>query len=182
LNDVIFSIDPGSIRSGWCVMKPPEELVRFGLLLPERQKSSSEVRINDICLGLWPLLDFWRPGVVLVEWTSGRLNRKRHSGSGQGLGVHGAATGALYREAVAWLRWQPAKNQLETKVVLIKENDWSRGIPKRNRAIAVAAMFTQYKIEDDQGGDIADAVGLAIFYLRENLLRAAELVGAQDKK
>lgn len=173
-DELMFSLDPSSTRTGWALMRPPEQLVRAGLLLPEKQKSSSEVRIGDMCRGLWQLLNFWRPQTILLEWSSGKVGRKCHHGGGAGLAIHGVAVGALWREVIAWIRYQPPENQINTEVILVKENDWTRGVPKRDRAIAIAAMFPQYKIEDDLGLDIADSIGMSIWYQREQADRLPE--------
>ena len=166
MEDLILSIDPSSTRTGWALMRQPEQLVRAGLLLPVRQTDPSEDRIAEMCKSLWQILNLWQVKTILIEWTSGKT-QKRHKGSGSGLAVHGAATGALWREVLAWLRWQPPENQLKTKVILIRENEWTRGETKKNRAIAIAAMFQEYKIENDPGLDLADAAGLNVFYQRE---------------
>jgi len=173
MSDIILSLDPSSTRSGWALMKPPEQLVRAGLLLPARQTDPSEDRIAEMCKSLWQILNLWQVKTILIEWTSGKT-QKRHKGSGAGLAVHGAATGALWREVLAWLRWQPGENQLKTKVILTRENEWTRGVSKRDRAVAIAAMFPEYKIDNDPGLDIADSIGLAVWYLREQSLKLAE--------
>jgi len=134
----------------------------------------SEFRINTMCSDLWQLLKKHQPTTVLVEWTSGRLNCRRHRGEGQGLAVHGAATGALWREALAWRRSLPAEQRIGVKVIVVRENDWTNGVPKSDRSTAIASMFPEYKIEQDAGGDIADAIGLACWYLKEQLVRLAE--------
>ncbi|MBA7621573.1 hypothetical protein ES703_28937 [subsurface metagenome] len=182
MSDLIFSIDPGSIRTGWALMKAPEELIRAGLLLPDRKTDPSESRIGQMCEGLWTLLNFWLPRTILVEWTSGKVGRRHGSGGGAGLAVLGAATGSIWRECVAWVRYQPPQNQLVTNVHLIRENIWTRGVPKADRIDAVVSAYPEYKAADDKGGDIADAISLNIWYQREQLLRAAELVGTRGMK
>jgi len=174
MNDLIFSLDPGSLKSGWALMRKPEQLVKAGLLLPDKQTAPSALRINTMCCSLWTLLNYYQPKTILIEWTSGKVGRKRHGGGGAGLAIHGAATGALWREVLAWLRWQPPQNQLETKVQSVRENDWTRQVPKADRQAAIAQMFPAYNIKEDPGGDIADAIGLAVWYMRENKLRAVE--------
>lgn len=176
MNDVVFAIDPGSLRTGWAVLQAPERLVEAGLLLPDKTTAPSEFRINSMCRDLWLLLNEHRPKVILVEWTSGKLNARRHQGSGQGLAVHGAATGALWRECLAWRRSPRAKQQLEVKVILVRENDWTRGVPKQDRIRAVANMFPIYKPTNDGGGDIADAIALSVWYLHERIVRLAECI------
>lgn len=173
-NDLIFSLDPGSIRTGWALMRPPERLIRAGLLLPDKQKASSDLRIDAMCRSLWTVLNYWRPETILIEFTSGKVSRRHGRGGGAGLAIHGAATGALWRECVAWLRYQPPQNQIETKVVLVKENDWTRQVPKADRIDAIASAYQEYRAADDTGGDIADAIGLNIFYQRERAVRLAE--------
>jgi len=175
MNDLILSIDPGSLRTGWALMKPPEHLVKAGLLLPNKQTAPSEFRIDAMCRSLWTILNYYQSKIILVEWTSGKVGKRHGSGGGAGLAVHGAATGALWREVVAWIRYRPPQIQLETDIVLIRENEWTRGVPKQDRAFSIAAMFPEYKIEDDPGCDIADAIGLAVWYMREQAVR---LVGS----
>lgn len=171
---LIFSLDPGSIRTGWALMKPPEQLVRAGLLLPDKQTAPSEFRIAAMCRSLWTLLNYWQPKTILIEWTSGKVGKRHGSGGGAGLAVHGAATGAIWREVVAWLRRQPPENQINTEVLLIKENIWTRGVSKKERTAAVAAMFPEYNPADDPGLDIADAIGINIFFQRERAVRLVE--------
>lgn len=174
MDNLIFSLDPGSIRTGWALMRLPERLVRAGLLLPDKQKSPSEFRIAAMCGGLWQLLDYWQPGVIVVEWTSGKVGRRHGSGGGAGLAIHGAATGALWREIIAWIRNQPLEKQIGTNVILVEENNWTRQVPKVDRIAAIAAKYPVYKQAEDSGGDIADAIGLALWWLREYRLRLAE--------
>lgn len=182
MEDIIFSLDPGSKKTGWCVMGAREQLIQAGLLLPDKQSTAPEFRIHRMCEDLRNLLDELQPAVIVIEWTSGKVGRKRHGGQGAGLAIYGISVGSLWREVLAWRRALPAEQQLEVKVELVLENVWTRGIPKRKRIEAVSAAFPQYNPEQDRGGDVADAIGLACFYLRERLLRAADLVKAQDEK
>jgi len=174
MNDIVFAIDPGSIRSGWCVMKPPEQLVEAGLLLPNKLRALPEFRINDQCESLRELLNKWQPKTILLEWTSGKVGRKRHRGQGAGLAIYGISVGSLWQVVLAWRRALPAKQQLEVKVELILENLWCRQIPKSERIATVAATFPEYNASQDPGGDIADALGLAVWYLRERVVKLVE--------
>jgi len=172
MNDkLIFSIDPGSKKTGWAVMAAREQLIQAGLLLPDKQSTAPEFRIHRMCEDLRNLLDEIQPAVILIEWTSGKVGKKRHGGGGAGLAIHGAATGALWREVLAWRRALPAEQQLAVKVELTLENVWTRGVPKKKRIDAVNVAFPQYDPEKDRGGDIGDAIGLAIWYQREQTVR-----------
>lgn len=174
MSDIFFSLDPGSIRTGWALMRPGEKLIRAGLLLPDKKTAPSEFRIAAMCSSLWQLLNLWLPETILLEWTSGKISRRHGAGGGAGMAVLGAATGAIWRECVAWHRWQPIKNQLEIEIILIRENTWTRQVPKADRIDAVASAYPEYKAVDDPGGDIADAIGINVFYQRERAVRLAE--------
>lgn len=167
MNDLIFSLDPGSIKTGWAVMKAPEQLLQAGVLLPDKQAAGSDFRIHRICEDLRLLLAEWQPAVILIEWISGKVNPRRHHGKGAGLAVHGAATAAIWREALAWRRSFPAEEQIGVKVVLIPENTWTRGVNKKDRQIAIADMFPEYQIDQDRSGDISDSIGLSLWYQQE---------------
>ena len=173
MNKIVFAIDPGSKKTGWAVLGAREKLIQAGLLLPDKQSAAPEFRIHRMCEDLRNLLDELQPAVILIEWTSGKVGRKRHSGGGAGLAIHGAATGALWREVLAWRRVLPAEQQLEVKVELILENTWTRQVPKADRIEAISVMFPQYLPEQDSGGDIADAIGLNVWYQREQAVRLA---------
>jgi hypothetical protein len=120
------------------------------------------------------LLNEFEPGTVLIEITSGKVGHNRHKGSGAGLAVYGMAVGYLWAVIDCWLRRLPAEQQKNTEIVLVKENDWTRGVPKADRIAAVAAEFPAYDTAQDPGGDLADAIALGQWYLREY---RARLVG-----
>jgi hypothetical protein len=40
-------------------------------------------------------------------------------------------------------------------------------VPKEDRIAAVAQWFRAYHIKDDPGGDVADAIGLSLWWIRE---------------
>jgi len=174
MNNFIFSLDPGSIRTGFAVLTGGQQLIEAGLIMPDKRTAAPEFRIHSMCRDLWQLLDKHQPRLILLEWCSGKVNKRRHKGSGQGLQVHGAATGSLWRECLAWKRTLPMEEQIQTKVILVLENDWTRGLPKQERAAAVAAIFREYMPEGDKGMDISDALGLAIWWLRRQNLKLEE--------
>ncbi len=176
MNDVLFSIDPGSVRTGWAVIKDPERLIEAGLLLPDKRAAAAELRINSMCQDLWLLLDKHQPKSILIEWTSGHVGRKRHHGGGAGLAVYGVSIGALWREAVAWRRSLPTNDGIEVEIILMSENEWTRGVPKVDRQAAIADIFPEYQIKQDPGGDIADAPGLAVWYLRRKIINLVEAI------
>lgn len=171
---LIFAIDPGSVRAGWCVVKPQGELVEGGVILPENFKASNDIRIADMCEDLRELLLEWEPRVILLEWVSGHVGRRRHKGSGAGLTVYGVSVGALWWVILTWKKSLPAKRQLEIEVVLIDETIWTGQVHKLDRALAIGEMFPRYNIKKDPGQDLADAIGLCVWYIRDCKIRSGK--------
>jgi len=135
------------------------------VLTGDKTTDPAELRVAAMCRGLRELLDEWQPGTVLIEWSSGHVGRRRHKGAGAGLAVYGIAIGALWQVAMAWsTSGEPRERQAQ--VCCLKENLWTNGVPKEDRIAAVAQRFREYRIEDDPGGDIADAIGLGLWWIR----------------
>jgi len=177
MDGTILSVDPSSTRTGWALLSQGERLLQGGILTPDKVRSDPQFRIAAMCRDLRQLLDEIEPETILIEITSGKVaGHKRNAMKGAGLGVYGMAVGAIWQAAEAWLRSRPPEQKNETEIVLIKENDWTRGIPKSDRIAGVASRFPEYSSEQDPGGDLADAIGLAIWYLTEHRARLVRQV------
>lgn len=105
----------------------------------------------------------------LIEWTKGKVG-KRHHGSGAGLAVYGCGVGAIATECEHWCRLRRPRGNPDYVVIPVLENDWTRGVNKEVRQIAIAAEYPDYHISDDPGGDAADAIGLARWWMKEKRL------------
>lgn len=167
MNDLIFSLDPSSTRTGWALLGRAGQLLQAGLLLPDKVRSEPQFRILRMADDLRQLLNELAPGTVVIEITSGKVGTNRHKGSGAGLGVYGMAVGFLWAVAECWLRQLPAEQRGKTEIVLVKENDWTNRIPKTDRIAAVAAEFSEYESAKDPNGDVADAIALGLWWLKE---------------
>lgn len=163
---MILSLDPGIRETGWAVLDGTE-LVAFGILRPEDFEAGVPARIDSLCVGLEALLAEYRPEVILLEWNSGKVNQRRHKGGGAGLATHGAVCAALWRDARHW-----ARRRGDVRVVPVTESQWTRGIPKETRALAVANEFPDYRPCSDPGLNIADSIGLALYWIREDRVRS----------
>lgn len=168
---LVVGLDPSSTVVGYGVLTPSAGFVEAGLLLPDNAKDASWVRVMELCDEVETLLERVQPTVVLIEWTRGKVNRHRHHGAGAGLAVYGTGVGAVGRQC--WL-WARGKRDVTIEAVL--ENDWTRGVPKGQRQIAMAATYPQYAphLGEDGGGDMADAIGLAAWWLRRGLFRGLD--------
>jgi len=169
VNRPILSIDPGSRRSGWAVLTLREQLLQAGVLTGDKTADPAEFRIAAQCHDLRRLLDEWQPGMVLIEWSSGHAGRRRHKGGGAGLAVYDIAIGALWQVAVAWST-SGGPHERQTRVRCIEENVWACRTPKEDRIAAIAQRLRAYRPEDDPGGDIADAIGLGLWWTKQQSL------------
>ena len=176
MNGTILSLDPSSTRTGWALLSQGEQLLQGGIIKPHKQKCEAQYRIAQMCKDLEQLLAEIEPETILLEWPSGHVGRKRHQGGGAGLSIYGAACGSLWRTCEHWIRSLPPEQQSQTEVELVLESDWTRGIPKSDRIAGVASRFKEYDPAADPGGDLADAIGLGCWYLKEYRMRLAEQV------
>jgi hypothetical protein len=181
MSQKFFSLDPGSKQTGWAVLDGQEKLLDAGLLLPSRSRDDAAARLAAMKQDLWNLLDKHLPGAVVIEWTSGKVNRGRHGGAGAGLAIYGVAVGALWQVCEFWVQARLAFHA--ARVVLVPENTWTMGRPKQrqsqrhtlSRVDLIERRFPNYVPEKDPGGDVADAIGLNLWYQRQQrMLRAAQ--------
>jgi len=183
----IFSLDPGSKQSGWAVLAyPGEALLDAGLLLPARTRDNPAARLTAMKQDLVPLLNQHVPSVIVIEWTSGKVVQSRHGGGGAGLPIYGVAVGALWQVCEYWAATR-AEFGAKCEIVLIPENEWTQGRPKIRRQIGGKAalsrvdiiqhLYREYEPEKDPGGDVADAIGVNLWYQRKYRMLGAVAPG-----
>ncbi len=166
---VVLALDPSSTVVGYGVLTMSRDLVEAGLCTPMDRHSCSAARVMELCDDVEALLSRIEPSVVLVEWTRGKVGR-RHQGRGAGLAVYGAGVGAVLRQVWLWARDEQAYGRPVT-VEAVAENDWTRGVPKATRALAIRQLYPALAAQQDPGYDMHDAVGLADWWLRNRLVR-----------
>jgi hypothetical protein len=160
---IILGLDPSSTCIGYGALSGSGSLIEAGVIRPPSISAPSFERILAMHDDLVTLLDHLRPGIVLVEWTKGKVG-KRHGGLGAGLAVYGCGVGAVGITARQW-----ASGHSGVQVHAVLENTWTRGVPKRERQLAIATEYPSYAefLHEDIGGDIADGIGLAAWWLAE---------------
>jgi hypothetical protein len=144
----ILSLDPSSTACGWAVLDDGRTIVDLGVIKPGGHRP------------LWSR----EPDEVLVEVTSGMTYKARRASS---LATLGMAQGAVWCAVKAGGR--------EPHVVL--ETEWTARKRKEDRARELGIWCDAYRAvqKRDKGGDIADAVGLGLWWLGQQ--RAAEVMG-----
>lgn len=168
--ELVLGLDPSSTVVGYGVLTMSRQFVEAGLCTPSDRNARSSDRVMELCDDVEALLTRLEPAVVLVEWTRGKVNDRRHRGRGAGLAVYGSGVGATLRQVWLWARDTQAYGRGVT-VEAICENDWTRGVPKAARAIAIGQLYPELAAQPDPGLDMHDAVGLAEWWLRNRLVR-----------
>jgi len=165
-NRPVLGLDPSSTVIGYGILSWDLRLIDAGTITPERRTDSSWARITSMHADLWLLFESLLPGAIVVEWTKGKVNVGRHHGLGAGLAVYGCGVGAVGVAAHLW-----GAGHLECTVAAVYENDWTGGVPKDKRQLAIASAYPQYAehMADDAGGDIADGIGIAEWWIKEQI-------------
>jgi Holliday junction resolvasome RuvABC endonuclease subunit len=160
----ILSLDPSSTACGWAVLDDDRTIVDLGVIKPGGHRPLWS-RVGRMCDAVGELMARIEPDEVLVEVTSGMTYKARRASS---LATLGMAQGAVWCAVKAGGR--------EPHVVL--ETEWTRRLPKANRQRELAIWCDAYRdiAKKDKGGDIADAIGVALFWIEQQ--RAARLMGA----
>ena len=105
-----------------------------------------------------------KPEMLLIEISTGKVNRKRHKGGGAGLSTYGVAAGAM---------WRTARDIVGTERVITVDESWTLGVPKKIRAGRIAMGYPKYKaaMELDGGGDVADAIGIGLWWINQQQVK-----------
>lgn len=166
----ILAIDPSSTKTGFALFDEDENLIDAGILKPNKTTDCAAYRIEAMCKDFRALLDQYEPAFIVIEWTSGKVGRKRHKGGGAGLAIYGIAIGALWRVAEQWC------SDNIGDVVRILENEWTAGKSKKERFEIISTLYPKIDLSKDTGGDIADAIGLGMWFIhrrRQNIAAKA---------
>lgn len=164
-----LGIDPSLTCTGWAVMGSEDGIDQAGLLKPPAKLSALE-RSCWLADELFSLLRELDPHGAVIEMP-GRSVGARHRGGGSGLTSYGVAAGMIYQTLRSLF--------IAGRVIAVEPNTWTGGVPKRARQQRLAMVYPEYarQINKDKGGDIADAVGVLLWYFRWQ--RMAELVAKE---
>lgn len=152
----ILALDPSSTRTGYAVMKSPTEIVEAGYLRPLRSKDAALTRILTIRSSLVELLHEHLPNKICIEIPSGKVGGgQRRGASASAMAIYGMAVGMVFATCLG----------LRLRVKAVNEREWTRRMPKVRRNQLIAAQFPAYReqLNKDSGGDVGDAIGLALW-------------------
>ncbi len=155
----VLGIDAASVRTGYAMYAGPREQADIwdaGYISAGRSDVAPLVRIWGMCLEFEKLVAEFRPAIVCIEVTSGKVGSNRHKGGGAGLGTYGMGVGAM------WHCMQICADEYEYRPWHVTENDWTGGRTKDARRQEVKTLLPRYadKLARDPGGDVCDAIGI----------------------
>lgn len=129
-----------------------------GYLRPKRRDDSPLERIRTMMAEVASLVAEHKPDVAVIEITSGQAGRGSRAGAGPHLAVYGMAVGAIWAELV--------HRMPEDCVCTTTEREWTRGVTKAKRRRQIGYAFPAYRdaAAADSGGDVADAIGLGVWW------------------
>ncbi len=154
----ILAIDPGSKRTGWALMRTGA--IHYAGYLESKVKTPidrvrwmiRDLRVQLMIRGLCSELDL----TIVIEITSGKVNRNRHGGGGAGLAVYGMAVGMIVQ---ACSKWVPL-DRLHTPT----ENEWTGSTSKAKRIRIAQAEYPDNDAKADPGADMADAIAMCAWW------------------
>ena len=166
MHKTIISFDPSSTAIGWAVFFD-EKLKGYGVCRPTNKQAHYISRVKDMLYQIDYLvssvLGIGQPATLLVETPSGHVHAKKKSSGGHGQSIYGFAVGAVYMDFCNYEDHFVAEP--------VDANDWTRGIPKQTRTRKIGLLYPEYNPKEDKGGDAADAIGMALWWMQEEKVR-----------
>lgn len=154
---ILLSIDPSSTRTGYAVMADKMTLIEHGILTPAKTRHPPVLRVNAMIEELGDILKEYKPDKIIVESPSIAHGGIQARSGGAGAAIYGFAAGAIYQKCYEWSK--------ETEAIEVQK--WTQRVPKLKRQQLICMAFTKYDPEKDRGGDIADAIGLGLWWFSQ---------------
>lgn len=157
---MILALDPSTTRTGYAIMYRSTALVEGGLFTPERTKDPAIERANAMCDDLVELLNETEFEAIVVEVPTAEAHHKKDR-RGNGLTTYGIGVGMIVRTILA-------SGQAD-KLVAVDPATWTGRDAKSERAEFVALAYANYREakHQDTGLDLADAIGLGLWYIED---------------
>ena len=170
---LILGLDPSSTCTGYAVVRAVVRdegqetvLLDAGYLKPAEPRAAPMRRIESMVDELAVIIKDHRPDMAIVEVCSGHAGVGQRHHAGARLAVYGMAVGAM---------WEACRVLLGDKQVeWMPEDVWTAGVPKAERQAVIAALYPAYaeQMAADAGGDVSDAIGLILWWIRAHELAA----------
>ncbi len=159
-----LAVDPDTHACGWAIgdVQGPRY---FGVIKDTSRKRKAWDRVENMALRIFQVEEVaawvtWadKTSALVVEMPGRQGPRGR-----EGQATYGLAPQGIYSLALG-------VNAAEFRRIGIPVHDWTRGKRKETRAREVAAAYPTYRLEDDPGRHIADAIGLLTWFAAVDLI------------
>jgi len=151
----LLAIDPSSTCTGYAIWRDGH-IAEIGRITPGRTRDHYLDRVEAITGEVAALLVECAPQHAVIEVPSGRRGKGSERGATGHLAIYGVAVGAVLQT----LRARP-----EVCLTCVDERTWTRGRPQRQRVALAVATSPTYDPRQDPGADVADAIGLGLWWL-----------------
>lgn len=178
---MLLAVDPSLTATGWAIADIDRgEIVRAGVIRPP-SRWARDVRIDSICATLeQAVVGAHDPDVAVIEVPSGRPGRGSRGGATGHLALYGWAVGEIRRTLLHLMPIDTASGRRShTRIECYTEREWTRSIERSERVATVRMQTPQLDWSVDRGHDMADACGLAYWWLAGLPLRS-EYAQAHD--
>jgi len=168
---MVLAIDPSSTRTGYALLTCSEYLQEAGVLSPENRRDAPIERIRCMAGELIAMIELERPDVIVIEVPSGRIGTGFRRGAKARLSVYGLGAGGLW--GVCWSAVRVSGHRIA--LVETTEREWTCGRSRAVRAQHASAAFPHIAPKlrgQDPGGDIADAIGIGLWWFNQQRLRS----------
>lgn len=161
--DLILALDPGSITTGYALLRLDGSLHEPGVLKATKKEWPFIERVKGITRDL----SVFNTGPFNIAHVVIEIGTKQHRRNpGVNLAVYAFAVGAI---------WATCRRAFPGATVdTVEANAWTRGTSKPERIAELAAIEPKYDPEQDKGGDAADAIGVGRYWIGERKTRTAK--------
>lgn len=164
--ETLLALDPSSTRIGWAVFSGAAVLAA-GFTRPARTRDGYVERVVAMVDDLVYIVDANLPRHVVIEVPSGRFGTGARNGASSVLALYGFAAGAV------WMRMRCLSLLSRMNVHVVNESEWTRSKPKAQRARVAQLTYPHLDWSRDTGMDMADAVGIGLWWLDRQRIMAA---------
>lgn len=158
---VLLSLDPSSTRTGFSVSTGRLSLIEAGMLNPADASNPPYVRAWTMADDAVELCREHGVNQIVIEGPAPQSPRMGNRGQA----AYGMAVGVI------WARLR----LLEIPLQVVAVDVWTAKVSKAHQAACVASDFPEYAAmrKRDPGMDVADAIGLAVWWWQEQKVRGA---------
>lgn len=207
--NLILGLDPASHHTGYALVDRSRDplhprLVEAGILKGSERRvevadpvlsqlmnshgMNATRRIDSICAEVIRLVTQYLPAVIVIEIPSGLAGAGSKSGASSSLSVYGLAVGSVLKTVQNVVLTEVTTNAVygyAPVIVPVTERLWTRFRKSKSAGQLMArAMYPAYRIEDDEGADISDAIHLTRWFswwwTQPAEFRAAKLKAAAE--